>query len=333
MKCRLLPVTDFPSVAPLWDDINRAQYRHPLLESRFVASALRHLGTGKEQIVVYGNVEEPDAIAIMVPQRLGVWNTFQPSQSPLGAVILRTHSDAAAMVDAMLAGLPASVQLLSVTQQDPDIVARPADTPRLRTLDYIETARITVASDFADYWAGRGRNLRHNMKRQRNSLERDGIKPRLEILTNPDTMAAGVASYGELESKGWKAEEGTAIHPDNVQGRFYTELLEQYAGTGNAAIYRYYYNEDLTSVDLCVSNATTMVILKTTYDESIRTSSPALLMRQDYFQPLFDQRRIERIEFYGRVMDWHTKWSDEIRSMYHINAYRNTLVARLHARR
>jgi hypothetical protein len=72
------------------------------------------------------------------------------------------------------------------------------------------------------------------------------------------------------------------------------------------------------------------VILKTTYDESEKTSSPALLMRREYFPRVFDSREVDRIEFYGKVMDWHTKWSGEIRSLYHANLYRSSLLANFH---
>ena len=44
-------------------------------------------------------------------------------------------------------------------------------------------------------------------------------------------------------------------------------------------------------------------------------------MRQEAFEELFEQKNVERIEFYGKVMEWHTKWSDEIRRMYHINVF------------
>jgi len=62
-----------------------------------------------------------------------------------------------------------------------------------------------------------------------------------------------------------------------------------------------------------------LIILKTTYDETITTSSPAMLMRQDAFEFIFSNQLVEKIEFYGKVMDWHTKWSEEIRILYHIN--------------
>lgn len=332
MSCRLLPISQFPDQASAWDALNDAHFRHPLLESRFFSSALEELSSGSEKLLICGASGMPDAIAIVGKDRLGACSTFQPSQSPLGSMIRSPGADTATLATQMLAGLPLSCQILALTQQDPDLIARPHDDPKLRTLDYIDTARITIDGSFDDYWASRGKNLRHNMKRQRNRLEREGVPVRVEMLDKPEQMADGVRRYGELESQGWKAQGGTAIHPDNAQGRFYSSLLTAYAETGNARIYECYYGDKLSAVDLCVFNESAMVILKTTYDETIQTSSPALLMRREYFPRLFDQREVGRIEFYGKVMDWHTKWSDEIRRMYHVNAYRGRMMARLHGR-
>ena len=41
-------------------------------------------------------------------------------------------------------------------------------------------------------------------------------------------------------------------------------------------------------------------------------------MRQEAFGKLFEEGRIRKIEFYGRLMEWHTKWSDEVRSLYQV---------------
>lgn len=297
-----------------------------------MATAIKHLGEGNEKIAVCGAESDPDAIAVVAPAKLGAWATFQASQSPLGALTQRPGLDTGDLCKSILSALPMSCQILSLTQQDPEIAPRPETHSTLSTLDYIDTARITVDKVFDDYWASRGKNLRHNMKRQRNRLGREEVELRLETLTAPDQMRAGVQHYGELESKGWKAEQGTAVHLDNEQGRFYAELLEQYAQTGNARIYNFYYDDVLSAVDLCIHNDDALIILKTTYDESINTSSPALLMRREYFPAIFDNKEVGRIEFYGKVMEWHTKWSDEIRTMYHVNAYRNSMVAKLHNR-
>src|SRR5690606_7546681 len=190
------------------------------------------------------------------------------------------------------------------------------------TLEYIQTARITVATTFEQYWEARGKNLKHNMKRQRSHLEKDGIRTSLEILTEPSHVAAAIADYGELESASWKAHGGTAVHDQNAQGRFYRSMLEGFASQGQARIYRYRFNDQVVAMDLCIEEDGTLIVLKTAHASPASNLSPAFLMRQEAFRRLFEERQVKRIEFYGRVMDWHTKWSDEVRTMYHVNHYR-----------
>lgn len=328
--CTLRPVDEFAALAPRWDALNDAHFRHLLLDSRFVTASLEYMAGGRENIAVYGDPRNPDAIAVVAPQRLGTWATLQTSQAPLGAIILRPDVALGDFVAALFRALPPSCQVLSLTQQDPDISPRPAEEAVLSTLDYIRTARITVDGDFESYWSRRGKNLRRNMKRQMSRLERDGVTPRVTLLDDPAQMHQGVESYGALESAGWKAERGTAVSIDNNQGAFYVDLLRAYAATGNARIYQYFFDDRLCATDLCLFDDGALIILKTTYDESISDVSPALLMRYAYLPPLFDAGQTRRIEFYGKVMDWHTKWSDEIRMLYHVNTYRSPITARLH---
>jgi hypothetical protein len=63
-------------------------------------------------------------------------------------------------------------------------------------------------------------------------------------------------------------------------------------------------------------------LLKTTYDESIRGLSPSSLLRQEAYRHVFDERRVRRIEFYGRMMEWTRRWTDLKRTLYHVNSYR-----------
>jgi hypothetical protein len=228
--------------------------------------------------------------------------------------------------------------MLGVTECDPMLMARPADDGNagVRSFDYIDTARITLAGSFDDYWNARGKNLRSNLKKQRNRLRQDGVGTRLEVVRSADQMAAAVADYGRLETSGWKAAQGTAVAADNDQGRYYRLMLEALARRGAASVYRYWLDRPdgacLAAMDLCVEGGGCIVILKTAYDEALSPQlSPALLMREEETRALFDAGAFERIEFYGRVMEWHTRWTGEVRTLYHMNGYRWPLLARLHA--
>ena len=45
-------------------------------------------------------------------------------------------------------------------------------------------------------------------------------------------------------------------------------------------------------------------------------------MRHDEFEAWWGEGRYKRIEFYGKTMEWHTRWTDQQRTLYHVTAYR-----------
>ncbi|MBK6295644.1 MAG: GNAT family N-acetyltransferase [Rhodoferax sp.] len=194
------------------------------------------------------------------------------------------HSvDLAAIGDELIRKLPALCIGLGLTQLDPLFQTRPVEDPRLRTQDYIQTAWVDIAGSFDAYWDARGKNLKQNTRKQRNKLQTEGITMRLECLTNAADMHKAMADYGTLESAGWRTADGTAIHTDNAQGRFYQRMLEDFCRSGQGRIYRYWFGEKIVAMDLCVHDHATIVILKTTYDESYKAVSPSTLMRHAEF--------------------------------------------------
>ena len=319
MKWQLFPATDLTLHSEVWDCLNQRGPNTPLLDSRFIMPLIQHFGVGHELLAILGEHDDPDAMLIIGRDRFGVWSTFQPAQAPLGLWLNKVDNSLDELFSSLAKCLPKYTLLMGITHQDPYIYPRPKDSDYLSTIDYIQTAYVNIDQSFEDYWQSRGKNLRHNLKRQRNRLEREGIKPRVEVLTNPDDMHRAVRQYGELEASGWKQDIGTAIHIENIQGKFYVDLLSAFAMTGQAFVYRYFYNDRLVACDLCLFGGAILVILKTTYDETIEGSSPTMLMREEMFRAIFDEQTIQRIEFYGKLMDWHTKWTDSIRQMYHIN--------------
>ena len=226
-------------------------------------------------------------MAIVQPHGRGSWATFQPAQAPLGMWIEPAPASiTAAAMATLLRGLPGLALVLGLTQLDPMLAPAPGDA-----IAYIETARITVAGSFNDYWAARGKNLRGNLKKQRAKLAADGIAPRLQVSVAAHEMEGAVRDFGRLESAGWKAQAGTAVHLDNAQGRFYARMLAAFAARGAASVYRYWFGDRLVAMDLCIRQGDCIVVLKTTYDESVpKTFSPALLMREEAVRAIFDDR-------------------------------------------
>jgi CelD/BcsL family acetyltransferase involved in cellulose biosynthesis len=335
MRWAVLPAARFAEVAPHWETL-RVQGPHaPMLAPDFITTLLDAFGTGREYVALCLHGGVPLAAAVVAPQGRASWATFQPAQAPVGLWLQQPGADVSVLLAGLARALPGAALVVGLTQCDPFLLPRPADGPFEACSDYIETARITIAGDFDTWWNGRGKNLRTNLKKQRNKLVDAGVVTRMEVLRAPHEMAQAVADYGRLESAGWKGRAGTAVAADNDQGRFYRRMLEAFCARGAGCVYRYYFNdgggERLVATDLCIEDGDCIVILKTAYDETVpKQYSPALLMREEACRQLFDGGRIRRIEFYGKVMEWHTRWTEEIRTLYHLNHYRWPAVLRLH---
>jgi CelD/BcsL family acetyltransferase involved in cellulose biosynthesis len=318
-------------LTPAWNRLNDVAGGLPFLHSRFIEPLCEVFGGPELRIAACEDAAGQVALGIFGRRGTFQWQTFQPSQLPLGAWVMRPGANQGELLSGLVRALPGLTLAVGLTQQDPDRSPRPADSSLMQTLDYIQTAHLPISGSFDEYWNGRGKNLRQNMRKQRARLEKEGIATRLEILTRPEDVAGAIADYGALESAGWKAAGGTAIHPDNAQGRFYRAMLESFCRVGAGRIYRYRFGERVVAVDLCIEGGGALVILKTTYDESIRTVSPAFLMREESLRLIFEEQRFDRVEFFGKLMNWHTRWSDDVRTLYHANFYRSSLVPRLRA--
>lgn len=333
MDWTILPIKEFAEKSRQWDALVRSRPGTPFLESAFLLPLLEVFGTGGECLCLLQESGQLRAAAIMERGRKAIWQTFQPSQLPLGAWIADGNLDLVAASYRLMQKLPGVTLALGASQVDPRLQQRPEDTERFRTQDYIATAWVDIEGDFDAYWEARGKNLKQNTRKQRNKLQADGIETRIECITEPELVAKSIEDYGLLEGSGWKGADGTAITSDNHQGRFYRHMLENYCSQGRGRIYRYWFGQKVVAMDLCVHDDQVLVILKTAYDESYKAVSPSTLMRHDQFQQLFSEKKFRRIEFFGKVMEWHTRWTSQSRTIYHATAYRWAWLKKLHARR
>ncbi len=322
----------FQSHREQWDALNAAINNHILLDSDFWDPLVRLFGHEELYLGISETSEYPGMILVEHVGQ-GQWKTFQPSQAPLGPILLWNPSNIEQQMSELVRSLPGFAFAVGVSQQDPDYtVIRPDRGYRtLEFLDYITIPRISLVETFEVYWKLRGKDLVGNLARRRKRLGEQGVEMSLLEDRTPQSVEEVVRVYGQFEESGWKGAYGTAVRADNDQGTFYREMLTRFCGRGEGVMYRLFMDEKPIASNLCVERNGMLILLKTAYDEEYKKLSPSYIMLEDMLKKLFADKNVHVLEFYGRAKEWHKKWTGEERSMYHVNLYRYAMIS--HARK
>src|SRR5262249_51471727 len=156
MEWKFFPIAQFERFAPAWNALNSEAGGLPFLDSTFMLPLCDVFGGEGLKIAVCEGAQGPLAMGVLRRQGAMRWESFQPSQLPVGAWLMRPNQDFGRLLSSLAGSLPGMVLVVGVTQQDPSCAARPAESSSLHTLDYIQTARIPIAGSFDDYWSRPG---------------------------------------------------------------------------------------------------------------------------------------------------------------------------------
>lgn len=317
---------DFNTIASEWDELNRSQYDLAFFDSRFVTPLISHFLSGDEILLLGYQQGQLACAGIFQPTGKGRWATAMPSQCPLGLLIYAQPQLSDALVSEIAKQLPGVVLTIDFLQMDSRYIECDS-SPRFDTMPYITTGRRPVEADFDAFFKGLGKNMRQNYNKVINRAERAGDQLTTAFVSSPEDVEQAVIKYGEIESAGWKGAEGTAISPDNTQGKFYREALTSLAASGQAVCWYYLINDEIVAVDLCILQSGMLIILKTTYNEAYNKQSPALQLKVEMLRHYADHRdQVDVVEFYGKAMEWHKRLNSELRPIQHISWFRSSLI-------
>jgi hypothetical protein len=310
-----------------WDEINRIQGNHVLLDSDFVAPLVRYFAGAKTILGICEDRKRP-AMTLIEPVRVGFWRTFQPAQGPLGSILFAQQTDIEQQLVGLMRSLPRYPLGFSIMQQDPDFTAcgNVLSSPRFEPVHYITTSRIVVDGGFEDYWESRGRYFVDDLRRQTRRLEERGIQMEFVSERDPGRVAEYIRDYARLEATGWKGREGTSVTADNQQGLFYRDVMENFCRRNEGVIYRLLFNGKVVASDLCLERQGMTIVLKIAYDESIKGISAGKFIHREILKEIFSAGKTKSFEWYGRIHEWQEKLGSVPRTMFHLNIYRNELV-------
>ena len=310
-----------------WDEINKRCGNHILLDSVFVGALVRHFASDQTLLGISNDDSKPGML-IVDQVRPGFWQTFQPSQAPLGLILFGNNNGAQKQIARLMCDIPGYCVGFSVTQQDPDFTAftNLGHSRTAERCDYAETSRIILAGNFGEFWKQTGRYFVDDLRRQTRRLEEQAIRMEFEIERDPIRVAECIRDYARLEGTGWKGREGTAVTAENRQGLFYREIMENFCSRGEGVIYRLLFNGEAVASDLCLERNGMIVVLKIAYDERFQGISPGKFVHREILKCLFEEGKTRALEWYGRIHEWQRRLGSSARTMFHVNFYRNAWV-------
>lgn len=304
-----------------WNALNRSRFGNQvMLSSLFVDGLLREFGNGREHLCILRQDGEVRAMLIAQRRNRFVWSSFVPPQCQLALTMVPD----AALLATLIASLPQTVIQFDLLCNDPQ-VGRVLDCPRpvARRQPHALTMNVSLAGTFAGYWAGRSRNLTSNMRRYERRIEQDGLAARLVRIDDPEQIGAALERYVQIEGAGWKGKLGTALGSTPEQHRFYQKLFAEGAREGVAMIYELWLGEHLAASRLLLGEGGTLVILKTTYDETMERYAPGRLLLRALIEDAFERWPGGTIEFYTDASSDQLQWASTSRWIEHLTLFRN----------
>lgn len=313
-----------------WDELNDGHLgAHPLLTSDMARLLCTHFGNGQLVAAELSDADDVHVQTLVLPDGRGKWSIFNPSQAPIGLIVFRRSSENyVGHFRRLIAHMPRMALAFSFAVQDLPYSPMTNSSSLVDRSNWGTTVSVNCGASFESYWDSRSKELKHNMRRYFKRLkEQYGDDWSLVRHDSCATVAAAVDRYAELESRGWKGAEGTALRPDNAQGRFYRTLLETYAARNSAAVYELYFGETLAAARLTISGPKMHVILKTTYDEQLARMAPGRILLYLLLERMFADTQPRPVEFYTRANSDTIAWSTDQRNIESLTLYRNNLVA------
>lgn len=330
LRWSFLPGTEFPGISEKWQTLANHSIQSPLLSADFVDVSLRHFGRGDELICIAETQAGPVAATILHRKNGLVWETFQPSQMPLGLWLQLPQLNFSAVMQSLLRDLPLPGMMLGATHLDPQFFPKPPPEA-LFTFESITTGEIDLPETAADYLKSLPPKPLNRLIRRLKRAEREMGPVTLTTQTAPDDADEFVNLYASIESRSWKGEEGTSLRPNDKQSRFYADLMRRFAATGHARMFTLNIGERQVAAQIAIADNDVLYLLKTTYDPELRSLGPGVMLHyyitlHGYEQPT----RIRRIEYYGPLNESQHMWITGSRGIYHANAYRAPLLAKFH---
>lgn len=315
-----------------WDALNASMNSaNPLLDARFIDALLRNVGSGQEFLCIFHVDHQARAMCILRHAGPGVWRSFLPTLTPIGATLIR-HPDAVATLFRDLPGFAWRVDLLGNDPLDgepPGLRLRPT-----RSVDCSLTVEIRSVDSFEAYWRGRPTTLQSELTGTQQQIAAEGLAPRFEEIRSAPALAQALDRHKGLEPKAWTDQTGKAVQRNAAQGRLFAEVIEAFARSEDVSIHELWLGDRLAASCIVLRAESRHVVLSIAGDESLSRLLPDQVLLKQILEVLFARTpKGGSVEFHPDATQGVLAWGTDSRWVQHVGLFRNTVVAQLDALR
>lgn len=316
IETRVVTPSEAAEHLDLWRGLQRrAVESNIFLSPDVLLPALRHLGSGRERIVLAfrSDGEAGHRLVGMMPigsdhGRFGplpapamVW---RHRFAPIGAPLI-DREDAGQVLEALLARADeagvAGALLMPFLREDGPIFAALGDISRysgrpLVVTEEFERATIATETDSERYVGttiGSGR--RRRLARHRRRLEEKG-KVGFHCHETASEVVPAFEEFLSLEAAGWKGYRGSAIACEPPRQLFFTETIARLAARHAARVYALRLDGRALAMMVVVTSGREAHAWKMTFDEEFAHYSPGVLMMVEAMRHMIDDGRIARVD-------------------------------------
>jgi hypothetical protein len=319
---------DLEAHAEAWDRLgSRCPQGMPTVTHAWAASVLEHrLRPGERWrcLLAYDGPELVGALPVvrtshrlLGPKRPRL-KVPGHANTPDGDLALAPGREAAAIA-ALLAALDEleprrfSLELGGVRDRSGTMKALGAPLPKamqIRAVD-VEGAWFRIEGPFAEYWSKVSKNLKGDLRKAANRMQRDGLpEARATFLAGDDAGGDALDRFAALEASGWKGREGTAIASRPEETARYRTMCRRFAARRMLEWHFLEIGGRLAAGHLCVRLGRSLALVKLAYEESLSQYSPGHVLLRHALEREHASGACDDLNFMN-VWPWCSRWRME----------------------
>jgi CelD/BcsL family acetyltransferase involved in cellulose biosynthesis len=180
-----------------------------------------------------------------------------------------------------------------------------------RLTPYRRSPIVDTTGTYADWRAETRPRWRTDIERLRRKMERDH-DAEIVILARPDDLDAQLDACWEVERRGWKGEQGTAIAASKATTDFYRRVAHAFAERDELRLSWIKLDGELVAFDYLLLSYGRLWGLKTGFDPAHRRLAPGFVLRLGLIERCF-QEPIDALEMLGDADEWKMRFATEVR--------------------